>query len=112
GNVFALVSFSVARRHANFQICGALDDVLVRHDITRGINNEAASEALHRLPQLSLRGDLATEKLIEQFVVRILHSALDDTLGIDVYDRRPNFPDRDDRRLGSRIALRKNARAE
>ena len=103
---FAVKVFAVVRRHGNFQLRGALDDVLIGDDVAGRIDDEPRAEALHFLREDARAAHGAAEELVEQLVARIAHGALDDALGVDVHNRGHGLGHGEDRGLGGGIGLR------
>ena len=104
-DVVRVVGLAVVRRDFNFQIGGAFHDVLVGHDVTRGINQETRPETLQRLPHLARTRTIIAEKLRGKIFKRIAHLSSNDALGVDVNHRGQDLRDREDRGFGRRIGL-------
>ena len=101
------VGFAVIRRHFDFQIGCAFDDVLVGDDVTGRIDNEPGTETLQRLPDLARMPVVVAEELRVKIFNRIAHRAADYALSVDVHDRRQNFRDREHRWFSRGIGLGK-----
>src|SRR5207244_13517407 len=89
------------------QIRGSLDLVLVRHDVTGRIDDETGAETLQGLSNFARPETVGAEELRVKIVDRIANRASNDTLGIDIHDRRQHLRDCQNRWFGGWISLRK-----
>ncbi len=106
-DVVGVVGLPVVHRHLDLQIGRALHDVLVGHDITRGIDDESRAKALKGLPDFAGPAAIIAEELRREIFKRIAHPAPDDPLRIDVDDSGQNLGHSQHRRLGGGVRLRK-----
>src|SRR5215216_3579179 len=84
--------------------------MLVRHDVTRWIYYETASQTLQRLTDFSRSKPIVTEELCIKIVNRVANSALNNALGIDVNYCRQNLCHSQNGWFRSRISLCKTRR--
>jgi hypothetical protein len=91
----------------NFQICGALNHVLVGNDVARWIDNETGAETLQSLTNLAWANAIIAEELRVKIFDRIPHRTPHDPLGINIDDRWQDFRHRKNGWLRSRIGLAK-----
>jgi len=75
----------------NFQIRGALDDVLVGDDVTCWINDETGAETLQGLANFARSNAIVTKELSVKILKWIAHCSLDHALGIDIHHRRQDL---------------------
>src|SRR5206468_8712122 len=109
GNVMSVVSFAVIGGNLNLQIGGALDHVLVGHDVTGRVDDESRAETLQRLTDLAGPAPIVPKELRVEVVKWIANGAANDSLGIDVDHCGKYFGDGDHARLRGRISLRRSA---
>jgi hypothetical protein len=83
----------------NLQVRSTLYHVLIRYDVTRGIYYETGAEALQRLADFARSKPIVTEELGVNFVERVAHSSLNDSLGIDIHDGWQNLRHSQNRRF-------------
>ena len=82
-----IVGFSVVRRYMDFQIRGALDDVLVGDDVTCWINDETGAETLQGLANFARSNAIVTKELRVKILKWISHCSLEHALGVDIHYR-------------------------
>ena len=105
GNVVGVVGFAVVRRHVNLQVRGALDHVLIGHDVARRIDNETGAETLQRLANFARPDCGYSRRIARKILKRIAHCASNYALGIDVNYCRQHLRYRQNSRFRSRVGL-------
>src|SRR5262249_34365887 len=101
------VSFAVVCGDFDFEIRGALDHVLIGHNVARRIDYESRAEALQRLAHLARPASVVAKKLRVKIFNRIAHRATNYSLAIDVDHRRQNLRPSQTSGLRRGIRLRK-----
>src|SRR4029077_10756738 len=109
-NIVRAIGFPVVNGYVNLQIRSTLYHVLVRYDVTCRIYYETGSQTLQRLTDFARSKPVVTKELGVNFVERIAHGALNDSLAIDIHYRRQNLRHGQNGWFRSRIGLCKSPR--
>jgi hypothetical protein len=104
--VVGVVNLAVAGRDFDSQVCCALHDMLVGHDVAGRINDETGAKTLQTLPDLAWLAAVGAEKFGREIFEWITDLPAHHALGIDINDCRHYFRDRENNGLRSRIGGR------
>src|ERR1051326_5104015 len=103
GDVTGAINFSIVHRHFDLQIGRALDDMLVRHNVARWIDQEPGTETLKCLANLPRPASVISEVLVHEILKRISDASANNAFGVDTDHRWQNLRHGEDGGLRSGI---------
>src|SRR5438874_269069 len=104
--VVGVVNLAVAGRDFDSQVRCTLYHVLISHDVTGRVNDEARAKTLQTLPNFAWLAAVGAEKFRREIFEWIADLPAHYALSINVNDRRHHFRDRENNGFRSRVGRR------